>query len=374
MLKRIYDNLGNLLKKNKVLVIYGPRRVGKTTLLNNFLKKTKFKYKLDSGDNIKTQEIISSQDFDKILSYVENYELLAIDEAQRIPAVGLGLKIIVDQRENIYIVVTGSSSFDLSQQVGEPLTGRKRTIILYPLSQKELYFQYNKYELKEKLEEFLIFGSYPEIIISKNKEEKIEILNELVNSYLLKDILSLEKVKSPKVLLDLLKLLAFQVGKEVSLNELSNSLKIDVKTVGRYLDLLEKSFVIKRINGFSRNLRREVTKKAKYYFIDNGVRNGVISQFNDLSLRNDQEELWENFMVSERMKKLAYSKIYRNLYFWRTYDGQEVDLVEEGEGKLFGYEFKWSDRKKSKKPKDWDSYENSEFRVINRENYLDFVL
>jgi len=277
MLKRIYDNLGNLLKKNKVLVIYGPRRVGKTTLLNNFLKKTKFKYKLDSGDNIKTQEIISSQDFDKILSYVENYELLAIDEAQRIPAVGLGLKIIVDQRENIYIVVTGSSSFDLSQQVGEPLTGRKRTIILYPLSQKELYFQYNKYELKEKLEEFLIFGSYPEIMISKNKEEKIEILNELVNSYLLKDILSLEKVKSPKVLLDLLKLLAFQVGKEVSLNELSNSLKIDVKTVGRYLDLLEKSFVIKRINGFSRNLRREVTKKAKYYFIDNGVRNGVIS-------------------------------------------------------------------------------------------------
>lgn len=309
-----------------------------------------------------------------IFLYVENYELLAIDEAQRIPAVGLGLKIIVDQRENIYIVVTGSSSFDLSQQVGEPLTGRKRTIILYPLSQKELYFQYNKYELKEKLEEFLIFGSYPEIMISKNKEEKIEILNELVNSYLLKDILSLEKVKSPKVLLDLLKLLAFQVGKEVSLNELSNSLKIDVKTVGRYLDLLEKSFVIKRINGFSRNLRREVTKKAKYYFIDNGVRNGVISQFNDLSLRNDQEELWENFMVSERMKKLAYSKIYRNLYFWRTYDGQEVDLVEEGEGKLFGYEFKWSDRKKSKKPKDWDSYENSEFRVINRENYLDFVL
>ncbi len=154
MLKRIYDNLGNLLKKNKVLVIYGPRRVGKTTLLNNFLKKTKFKYKLDSGDNIKTQEIISSQDFDKILSYVENYELLAIDEAQRIPAVGLGLKIIVDQRENIYIVVTGSSSFDLSQQVGEPLTGRKRTIILYPLSQKELYFQYNKYELKEKLKNF----------------------------------------------------------------------------------------------------------------------------------------------------------------------------------------------------------------------------
>ena len=373
MLKRVYENLDKLLKANQVLIIYGPRRVGKTTLLKSFLNKTKLKYKLDSGDNIRTQDVLSSQDFTKILDYASEYNLIAIDEAQQIPNIGMGLKIIVDQVDKIFVIATGSSSFDLSQQIGEPLTGRKKTITLYPISQKELRLQYNKHELKEKLDEFLIFGGYPDVVTAKTKKQKINILNELVDSYLLKDVLSLEKVKSSKVLLNLLKLLAFQVGNLVSLNELATQLKIDVKTVGRYLDLLEKSFVIKELGGFSRNLRKEITKKSKYYFFDNGVRNAVIDQFNKLEDRNDIGALFENFMIMERVKKCSYDDIYNTSYFWRTYDGQEVDLVEERDGGLFGYEFKWSAQKKPDAPQDWLGYKNAEFKIINKENYLDFV-
>lgn len=374
MIKRAYD-LEDLVQPNKVLVIYGPRRVGKTTLLDSYLSGVKTKYKFDSGDNIRVQQVLSSQDFTKIIEYASGYDLIAIDEAQQIPNIGMGLKIIVDQIRNIKVIATGSSSFDLAGVVGEPLTGRKTTITLYPVAQLELLSIYNRHELKNKLDEFLIFGSYPEVITTKNRRDKIAVLEEIVNSYLLKDILAIERVKSSKVLLDLLKLVAFQIGSEVSLNELATHIKLDVKTVGRYLDIFEKAFVIKRIGGFSRNLRKEVVSKAKYYFMDNGIRNAVISQFNPLDSRNDIGILWENFMVTERMKKCAYRNIYGSLYFWRTYDGQEVDLVEEREGKLYGYEFRWSARGKEKAPKDWlKTYTNSEFRIINRENYTEFVL
>lgn len=374
MLKRLY-NLNNLIKKQKVLVIYGPRRVGKTTILNDFLSKTKLKYKLDSGDNIKTQQILSSQDFDKILEYASGYEAIAIDEAQQIQNIGMGLKILIDHIPELIIIATGSSSFDLSQKIGEPLTGRKRTITLYPLSQLELLNKYNKYELKEKLEDFLVFGSYPEVITAKTRSEKIIILEELVNSYLLKDILSLGDIKHSKQLVDLLKLIAFQVSGEVSLNELATQVKLDVKTVDRYLDLLEKSFVIRKVNGFSRNLRKEVTSKAKYYFLDNGIRNAIIAQFNKLEDRNDIGALFENFMFSERLKTNAYKERFNLIYFWRTYDKQEIDLVEEAGGKLHGIEFKWSDKAKKKEPKDWKkSYKNADYMVIHKENYLDFLL
>ena len=373
ILKRHY-NLKNLIQKGKVLVIYGPRRVGKTTLLNSFLSKTKLKYKLDSGDNVKTQEVLRSQDFSQILEYAAGYELLAIDEAQHIPNVGMGLKILVDQQPKLIIVATGSSSFDLAQQIGEPLTGRKRTIILYPLSQGELLSECNKFELKQKLEEFLVFGSYPEMITADNRSEKIRILEELVNSYLLKDVLTMGGIKGARPIFDLLKLLAFQVGSEVSLNELAMQVKLDIKTIDRYLDILEKSFVIKRINGFSRNLRKEIINKSKYYFFDNGIRNGVISQFNDLSDRNDTGLLFENFIVMERIKKQAHKSIYANNYFWRTYDQKEIDWVEEREGKLFGYEIKWSD-KRTKEPKLWrQTYREAKYETINRENYLEFII
>ncbi len=373
VIKRYYD-LKKLIKPNKILVIYGPRRVGKTTLLNDFLSQTKLKYKLDSGDNIKVQQILSSQDFSQIKEYAAGYQLIAIDEAQQIPNIGMGLKILVDQLPKLRIIATGSSSFDLSRKIGEPLTGRKKTLILFPFSQTELLDKYNKFELKEKLEDFLIFGSYPEIITAKSRQEKIDLLDELFNSYLLKDVFSLERVKGSKQLLDLLKLVAFQLGNEVSLNELANHVRLDTKTIGKYLDILEKAFVLKRVGGFRRNLRREISSKAKYYFYDNGVRNAIISQFNSLNNRNDIGPLFENFVVMERIKNNAYKKRAGSSYFWRTYDGQEIDLVEERNGKLYGFEIKWSPKAKSKVPKDWfEKYKKAEYKIINNENYLDFI-
>lgn len=374
MIKR-YFNLADFLQNQKVLVIYGPRRVGKTTLLKNYLDSTTLKYKLDSGDNIAVQHILGSQNFDLLNDYCHGYELIAIDEAQQIKNIGMGLKILVDHNPNLKIIVTGSSSFDLSQKIGEPLTGRKRTITLYPFSQQELLAKLNKHELREKFEDFLIFGSYPEVVTAEKNKEKIEILTELVNLYLLKDVLALERIRGSKELLDLLKLLAFQVGGEVSLNELALHIKKDVKTVSRYIDILEKGFVIKRLNAFSRNLRKEITKKSKFYFWDNGIRNAVILQFNEIRNRNDVGQLFENFMMLERIKYLSNNFIQTQSYFWRTYRGKEIDLVEEQEGKLFANEFKFSENAIVKPPKDFLSeYPNSEFTVYNSKNYLDFVL
>ena len=368
-----FYNLKNYLQTGKVLVIYGSRQVGKTTLLNDFLATTDLKYKLDSGDNIRIQQILSSEDFPQIKDYASGYDLIAIDEAQRIPRVGTGLKIMVDQIRNIKIIATGSSSFELSGQIGEPLTGRKKTLILYPISQLELSKIYNPYEIKEKLDEWLIFGSYPSVVTAKSREEKISILNEIVDSYLLKDILELERIKGSKILIDLLRLLAFQIGGEVSFSELASQMGIDYKTVARYLDLLQKSFIIFALSGFSRNLRKEITKKNKYYFYDNGIRNAIISNFNESGLRDDVGKLWENFIIVERLKKQAYKKIPANNYFWRTWDSKEIDWVEEREGKLFGYEIKWG-KDKIKPPKEWLSvYKEAYFEMINRENYLKFI-
>jgi len=375
MFARAYEPLDAHLQPNKVLVIYGPRRVGKTTLLQGYLKQTELKYKLDSGDNIRTQQILSSQDFNQILPYIEGYELLAIDEAQNIPNVGMGLKIIVDQVPGIQVIVTGSSSFELAGQVGEPLTGRKRTLILYPLAQSELLSLWNKFELRERLPDFLIFGAYPEVLQASTRQARIEVLTEIANAYLLKDILAFDRVKNSRTLLNLLKLLAFQVGSEVSLTELATQIGVDVKTVQRYLDLLEKAFVVLRLGGFSRNLRQEVTNKSKYYFLDNGIRNAVIAQFNNLDQRNDVGALWENFMMIERLKHRAYASLYANDYFWRTYNQQEIDLVEERDGNLFGYEFKWSLTKAVIPPKNWISaYPEAEFKVVYPDDYLEFVM
>ena len=374
MIERFYKNIDNLLKPNRALIIYGPRRIGKTTLLKNYLSKTKYKYLLDTGDNVETRQIFGLPDFNKIIDYAAKYELIAIDEAQLIPNIGSGLKILVDQVPNIKVIATGSSSFDLANQVGEPLTGRKITINLYPLLQSELLTIFNKYELKKNLSDFLIFGSYPEVITAKTRTGKIAIIKEIVTSYLLKDILSFERIKSSKVLLDLIKLLAFQIGSEVSFNELATQLSVNARTVTRYIDLLEKSFIIVNLGSFSRNLRKEVTRKNKYYFLDNGIRNGVIDQFNDLDKRDDIGKLWENFIVMERIKMLDYKKIYGHLYFWRTYEQKEIDIVEERDGKLAGYEIKWK-KDKVKPPKDWlATYKNAEYKVINQDNYLDYVL
>ncbi|KKU47929.1 MAG: hypothetical protein A3F82_03795 [Deltaproteobacteria bacterium RIFCSPLOWO2_12_FULL_44_12] len=370
---RYYQHLSDYLKSGRVLVIYGPRQVGKTTLLKDFLIKSGLKYKLDSGEDIRIQEIFESSDFSKILDYAKGYDLIAIDEAQKIKNVGQGLKILVDQIPKIKVIATGSSSFELAGQIGEPLTGRKITLTLFPISQLELKKLYNDFELRQKLEEFLVYGGYPEVVSSDDIDEKKRILGEIVGSYLLKDILELDKVKNSKIILDLLRLLAFQIGNEVSLSELGRQLGIDYKTVARYLDILEKTFVLYNLRGFSRNLRKEVTKKSKYYFYDIGIRNAIVSNFNPSSLRDDVGKLWENFIIMERIKKQEYEKIYSNNYFWRTWDGKEIDWVEEREGKLYGYELKWKPKGK-KSPDEWAAtYKNSEYIVISQNDYLKFI-
>ncbi len=377
MINRIYDNLDNLLREGKVIVIYGPRRVGKTTMVENFLKITRLKYKLDSGDDLAVAEILSSQSFDKINKYTAGYNLIVIDEAQRIPNVGLGLKILVDNNPKLKVLITGSSSLNLSYKVGEPLVGRMFDYILYPVSQLEFKKSMTPFELEQKKEDFLVFGSYPEVTLAKTPEEKAKILTGIANSYLLRDIIDLEKVADKKILFDLLKLVAFQIGSEVSLTELGSNLGIDKKTVARYLWLFEQAFVLYNLRGYSRNLRKEISKKSKYYFYDNGIRNAVINNFNNLSTRNDVGVLWENFLAVERLKKQEYARLgskYNN-YFWRTWDKKEIDWVEMREGKLFGYEFKWKEKKPSKSKNLWlETYKNeAEFEMVNQENYLQFI-
>lgn len=374
MINRYYSKkINKLLKPNRVLVLYGPRRVGKTTLLKEFLKTYKKPVYNSTGENSSLQKILESNDFSKIIPFFRDYDLIAIDEAQKIDNIGQGLKIIVDQIKGVKVIATGSSSFDLSNKVGEPLVGRQRIIKLFPLSALELVDNYGKMFLHEQLENLLIYGSYPEIIAAKSYFEKKEYLVQIRDSYLYKDILEFEKTKNSKKILDLLRLIAFQIGHEVSLQEIGNSLSMSKNTVERYLDLLEKSFVIINVRGFSRNLRKEITKTSRYYFYDNGVRNALINNFNGLGLRDDIGALWENFIVMERLKKQEYTGIFSNNYFWRTYDKKEIDWVEEREGKLFGYEIKWSG-KKVKPPKIWlETYKNAKFDIINKENYLQFI-
>lgn len=371
---RSIQNLDRYLLPGKVVIILGPRRTGKTTLMNYLLENTKYKFRLETGDNIRIHELFESGDLTLFREFASGFDLIVIDEAQKIKDIGQGLKILADYTENLRLLVTGSSSFELIGQVGEPITGRKKTLTLYPFSQSELLLKYNKYDLRENLESFLLFGGYPEVILARGRNEKIGILDEILNSYLLKDILATERVKNSKLLLNLLRLLAFQVGSQVSLSELSRTLQIDYKTVARYIDLFEKSFILFSLGGYSGNLRSEISRKNKYYFYDNGIRNAVISNFNVPENRNDTGSLWENFLFIERLKKRANNGLQANIFFWRTYERKEIDLIEERDGRLFAYEFKWG-KKTVKVPRKWaETYPQAEFMVITPDNYLDFIL
>lgn len=373
-IQRFYQHLEKFLPANKALIILGPRQVGKTTLMEDYLNASALKTKKVTGDDLMIHQSLGSQYLDEIKSFCEGYELIAIDEAQKIPNIGVAIKMIVDQIPGIRVIATGSSSFELAGQFGEPLTGRKTELFLYPVSQLELLNHFNRFELKQNLPDSLIYGSYPLVLSSEGKNARQGILSEITGSYLFRDILSFERIKSPQLLLDLLRMLAFQIGSEVSINELSKKLSIDNKTVRKYLDLLEKSFILFKLRGYSGNLRKEITKHSKYYFYDNGIRNALIANFNSVDLRSDIGQLWENFLIVERMKKQSYKSIYANNFFWRSWSGQEVDFIEEREGKLFGYEFKWS-ADKVKRPKLWlETYPQSTFEIINKENYLDFII
>lgn len=366
-------NLKEIIRPGKVIVIYGPRRVGKTTLLKKFLESINEKVLFVNGDDIVVRQYLESQSTEKLLDFVGNHSLVIVDEAQYVRQIGLNLKIIVDNLPTISIIATGSSSFELAKDIGEPLMGRKRVLKLLPLAQMEITEIEKLHETKSNLESRLIYGTYPEVVLLRSNAGREEYLRELISSYLFKDILQLEGIRHAHKLERLIQLLAFQIGKEVSLAELGRQLAMSKNTVERYLDLLEKVFVIHRRSGFSRNLRKEISKNQRYYFYDNGIRNALINNFNLLAIRDDIGALWENYVITERMKKQEYQRQSVNTYFWRTYDKKEIDIVEEQGGQLSGLEVKWKPQHDTP-PKAWTAaYPHADFHVIHQDNYLKFI-
>lgn len=364
-----------LAETNKGLVIYGPRQVGKTTLVNDLLRGFQYKTLTLNGDQRGAWwDLLTSRELSKLSLLVSGYNVVFIDEAQRIPEIGLSLKILLDNFPKLKIIVTGSSSLDLASKISEPLTGRIYSYKLFPISQGELRLANTPYELETQVEERLIYGSYPETFSLDGALAKEKYLQNLVDTYLYKDLLEFSDIRNSSKIRDLLKLLAFQIGNQVSLSELGNSLGLNRATVDRYIDLLEKSFIIFRLSGFSRNLRKEVTKMDKIYYYDTGVRNAIIGNLNILNSRDDVGKLWENFLIVERMKKLQYKQKIFSLYFWRLSSGAEMDLIEEVEGKLHGFEFKYG-KKTVKLSNSWTvGYPDTIATLINKNNWQEFVV
>ncbi len=376
MIKRLLYNtlVHRLTTTQQVILLYGPRQVGKTTLIREVLADISGRKLAVNADLLQYVDVLSSRDLSKLKGLVGGYDLIFIDEAQRIPEIGINLKILHDELPDLKIIATGSSSLDLASKVREPLTGRTWSHTLYPISVIELALAHNRFELDQKLPELLVFGGYPVVLGIDNYAEKRTYLAELTNAYLYKDLLELGTVKNAPKMRDLLRLLAHQVASEVSINELSNALQIHRETVIDYLDLLEKAFVIFRLSGFSRNLRKEITRHDKFFFWDLGVRNALIENFLPPDQRQDSGKLWENFLVTERIKSQAYRLEQANRYFWRTYTGAELDYVEERDGIISGFEFKFSS-KTAKAPSSWtEAYPNAAFQTVNRDNYFDFLL
>ena len=367
--RTIREKIEESLRYGKGVVLLGPRRVGKTVLVESIAKKFDSALLLD-GEDVATDEILQRKTVANYSSLLKRKNLLVVDEAQKIRDIGSKLKLIVDKIPDIKVLVTGSSSFDIENQTGEPLTGRKINYQLFPISETENSVVTPEIAQKDSLYDRLVFGSYPELYALESAEQKARYLREMVNSYLLKDILTMESIRNSRVIKDLLRLIAYQIGHEVSLQEIGSQLGISKNTVFRYLDILEKSFILYNLRGFSRNLRKEVSKNSRLYFLDNGIRNAIIADFNQIGLRNDQGSLWENFLVAERLKQQEYFGHFTNNYFWRTYDQQEIDWIEERNGSLFGYEFKWNASRKTKVPTAWSkAYPAADFEVINPDNY-----
>lgn len=358
----------------KVVVLYGPRQVGKTTLVSELLAGTALRARFVNADELAYREALASENRQVLGNLLGDAELLVIDEAQRVPNIGLNLKILVDNFPHAALIATGSASFDLANQIAEPLTGRALTYTLYPISFGEITQAFGAFEAERQLERWLIWGGYPTIVTTEAAALRERLLGELVGAYLYRDILQLDGVRRADKIVDLLRLLAFQIGQEVSLSELASNLALNRATVERYLDLLEKVFVIFRLRGFSRNLRKEIAKSARYYFFDNGVRNTLIQNFNPLALRNDVGALWENYLMVERRKANEFAGRSANTYFWRTYDQKEIDYIEEHGGRLFGYEFKWQGQVKPATRQEFtQAYPNAEVMAVTRDNFEAFV-
>ena len=363
------------MKPQKVMLIFGPRRVGKTFLLKQIVQSFEGKSLILNGEDIDSIAMLEPISIANYRHVLEHVELLAIDEAQHIPDIGKKLKLIVDEVPDIRVIASGSSSFDLKNQAGEPLVGRGTQFVLLPFSQQEVSTVESPIESKRNLEARLIYGSYPEVVMLDTFAEKKEYLNDIVESYLLKDILAVDGIKNSAKIRDLLRLVAYQMGDELSCEEVGKQLGISKNTVERYLDLLQKVFVLYRLGGFSKNLRKEVTKSSKWYFTDNGVRNAVIRNFEPLSLRTDSDRgaLWENYIITERMKRNQNERLGLEFHFWRTYDKQEIDLIEIGSGVMNAFEMK-SGKKSPSAPKAFAAaYPEAKFAVVNANNYSEYI-
>ena len=356
--------------RGKAIIISGPRQVGKTTLIRNIIKD--MDYLFFDGDDPKVREILDTPNTEEIRRLIGNKKLVFIDEGQRIKNIGLTLKIIIDQIKDVQLLVTGSSSFDLYNELNEPLTGRKWEYQLLPISWEEWEAEVGYLKSEQQLATRLLYGFYPDVI--NNPGDEPEILQNLVSSYLYKDVLAYADIRKPEVLDKLVQALALQVGSEVNYTELSSLIGVDRNTVINYIDILEKGYVIYSLKSYSRNIRNEIKKAQKIYFYDNGIRNAIIGNFNDLNLRSDIGSLWENFLVSERIKQIQYKAPLTKSYFWRTTQQQEIDYVEEKNQSLSAYEFKWNPKAKARIPKTFLRKYEADTAIISRNNFRDFVL
>lgn len=374
MIQRILGQaLEKRLFKGKVLLLLGPRQVGKTTLMKQLLEKEKGNTLWLNCDNPDDRLDLEDATITRLKTLIGANRLVIIDEAQRVKNIGLTLKLIADGLPEVQVIASGSSALELANEIKEPLTGRKREFNLFPLSTQELVNDASIREEKRLLESRMIYGLYPEVV--NHPSQAVEILEELTSSYLYKDILTLDQIRKPVILQKLLLALALQVGSEVTFNELGNTVGIDKETAEKYIDLLEKSYVIFKLNSFSRNMRREIKKGKKIYFWDNGVRNAIINNFNSLALRNDLGGLWENFILSERMKFLHYTRLNPNFYFWRTTTGMELDWLEERGGMIHAFEAKWNPKRRASLPSGFlESYPGTVYNVVTPENYMEFLL
>ena len=369
--RKLEQTVNDKLNSGKAIIVLGPRQTGKTTLMEKIATDVG-NYLLLDCDDIFVREQLENANTEKIKQVLGSHKLVFIDEAQRVKNIGLILKIIIDRMKHVQLLISGSSSLELANEINEPLTGRKWEYMLFPISWEELQNHFGYLKSQQQLEQRLIFGMYPDVINNIGDEE--EILKQLGTSYLYKDLLTYKGIRKPELLEKLLIALALQIGNEVSYNELASLLQVSKDTISNYIDLLEKAFVIFKLKPFSRNLRNEISTTRKIYFYDNGIRNSLISNFNPISLRQDIGALWENFLISERIKYLHYNKISANIYFWRTKQQQEIDFIEERGGKIYAFEFKWRLKAKVKYPKIFINAYNAEFKTINKDNFFEFVL
>jgi uncharacterized protein len=366
----LQDRIAERIEPNKAVLIFGARRVGKTILMRQLINGFSGKTLLLNGEDYDTLALMEERSIANYRHLLEGVDLLAIDEAQNIPEIGSKLKLIVDEIEGVRVIASGSSSFDLLNKAGEPLVGRSTQFHLTPFSQKEIAPSETALETRQNLESRLIYGSYPEVVIMDSFGGKTDYLRDIVGAYLLKDILSIDGLKNSGKMKELLRLIAFQLGNEVSYDELGKQIGMSKNTVEKYLDLLSKVFVVYRLGAYARNLRKEVSKAGKWYFYDNGIRNAIIGNFNPLSIRQDVGALWENYIISERIKANYNNGLGKEFYFWRTYDRQEIDLIEEDSNSLMALEIKWGNKNPEAPGIFKEAYPNATFDVINKDNYL----